>query len=578
VVTIATIKGELPTIVTKLDKKSNVNAAGAQTGKGTEVKFVTNSGHGFQLFEHSPRLHTLSGNTVTPVASSGKGYSTISGRKFNFYSVNWHTPSENTIDGKSFALEAHFTHQLDDASLVAAGLYNRLAIIALLYEKGTDKQCDTTLALFWNQFPAGAANGNTVRTAFAGTQPDFDKMLKAELDKGYYHWMGSMTTPPCTEGVSWNLIKTPKHVCQSQVNKLQSSLSASQKGLNFNNRVAQPLNHRIVTEMLPLIKYDKQESLTQAQWKLAIETGAGLGAIIQKMTKDFLFVAKGMQVVQMTADMNKNVKLFDDNLKALMYGNADKTIYATPTQRVLNQWYDVQFKWVSLRRLLEDNVATIRNAITGATNYPILERVYFENLPTLLSSDEATAMYMDAAKVNNMVVPALRVQIAGRQRMLSQKMSKEATFVGLEVRIEESIGKLSATMALFEDSHYDIVRGVGSIDEMPLLTDMCTLYEMKSVNGKWNVMQPEITKIIDQNGATDIGLGIIASSNLEVYDEMEKALYMYTHTNNVCDPVHSMNAQSWDTIFAELGRQRMLTQQAIGLFFSDCEGCGCCCG
>merc|ERR1740115_181948 len=142
------------------------------------------------------------------------------------------------------------------------------------------------------------------------------------------------------------------------------------------------------------------------------------------MSKDFLFVAKGLSVDVMKADMNVNVKLFDDSLKALMYGGTITgqagTVAATPTQRVLNQWYDVQFKWVSLRRLLDDNVDTVRNAITGATNYPILERVYFENLPTLLSSDEATAMYMDAARVNNMIVPSLRVQIAGRQRMLSQ--------------------------------------------------------------------------------------------------------------------------------------------------------------
>jgi hypothetical protein len=222
--------------------------------------------------------------------------------------------------------------------------------------------------------------------------------------------------------------------------------------------------------------------------------------------------------------------------------------------------------------LLEDNILTVRNALTGATNYGILERVYFENLPTLLSSDTATAMYTDAARVNNMVVQSLRVTIAGRQRMLSQKMSKEALFIGLQVRTTESLGKLTATMALFEDSHYDIVRGVGSIDEMPMLVDMCTLYEMKSVNGKWNRMQPEISKILDQSEALDAGLSKIGVYNLEVLDEMEKALYMYTHTNNVCDPIHSMDAASWDNVFAELGRQRMLTQRATTLFFQIVKG------
>jgi hypothetical protein len=193
--------------------------------------------------------------------------------------------------------------------------------------------------------------------------------------------------------------------------------------------------------------------------------------------------------------------------------------------------------------------------------------VYFENLPTLLSSDIATDETKIAAAYNGMHVQTLRVDIAGRQRMLTQKMSKEAAFVGLEIHIDESLSKLANTMQLFVDSHYDIVRGVGSISEMPELTDMCTLYEMKTVNGKWDKMQPEISKILDNYGATDEGLMHLSSSNLVVLEEMEKALWMYTHTNNVCDPEASMNSASWDNVMEELGKQRMRTQQVISLFY-----------
>merc|ERR1719248_121194 len=72
---------------------------------------------------------------------------------------------------------------------------------------------------------------------------DFNAKLSAELAQGYYHWYGSLTTPPCTEGVNWNLLKVRQTVCQRQVDKLKAALY----GTEFNNRVTMPLNHRVVT-------------------------------------------------------------------------------------------------------------------------------------------------------------------------------------------------------------------------------------------------------------------------------------------------------------------------------------------
>ena len=54
----------------------------------------------------------------TQLCRLSKGESWVGGQKFLFYQMHWHTPSENTIDGRSFPLEAHFVHQLDDPMLV----------------------------------------------------------------------------------------------------------------------------------------------------------------------------------------------------------------------------------------------------------------------------------------------------------------------------------------------------------------------------------------------------------------------------------------------------------------------------
>ena len=60
-----------------------------------------------------------------------------------------------------------------------------------------------------------------------------------------------------------------------------------------------------------------------------------------------------------------------------------------------------------------------------------------------------------------------------RQRALSQRMSKEALFIGANIFKELTLETMSSTMSLFEESHRDIVRGVGSLPEMPSTPYYC---------------------------------------------------------------------------------------------------------
>merc|ERR1719482_2131073 len=203
------------------------------------LTYAKHTGYALQLFETSPKTHEFnSALDEVQVMAEGqpKGYAMINGAKYNFYQVHWHTPSENTVDGESFPLEAHFVHQLDDAALV--GGYHRLAVIGLLYELG---ECNTFLDYFWDMFPEQKGTA-----AYDGAALDFNEKLKAALAEGAYHWYGSLTTPPCTEGVSWNLLKVRQTVCQRQIDLMKASLAETQYGIDFNNRVTMPLNHRVV--------------------------------------------------------------------------------------------------------------------------------------------------------------------------------------------------------------------------------------------------------------------------------------------------------------------------------------------
>jgi len=235
-VTKSVVKTTMPVITTHIE---------------TSMSYAMNTGHGFQLFETSPIEHkynsvATSKKDTLDDAPSAKGYSMIAGSKYNFYQVHWHTPSENTIDGLHAAMEAHFVHQLANGGNAKDPYptnfgYHRLAVIGLLYNLGTISDCNSFLDHFWAYFPQSKG-----LKEYKGTNPNLNTKLSDELAKGYWHWYGSLTTPPCTEGVSWNLLTSREKVCPAQVETLKNALKLTQNDVAFNNRVAQPLNHLLL--------------------------------------------------------------------------------------------------------------------------------------------------------------------------------------------------------------------------------------------------------------------------------------------------------------------------------------------
>ena len=135
-------------------------------------------------------------------------------------------------------MEAHFVHQ---------GLSDELAVVALRYR--LTEQCNPHLASFWDSFLVveGTAESDVPAVPLGAL------LSPALLAGGYYRWDGSLTTPPCTEGVRWFLLKQEETVCEAQVQSLRQTLRAMQ-GVNYNSRAVQPLNNRTVFEL----EFDKQ--------------------------------------------------------------------------------------------------------------------------------------------------------------------------------------------------------------------------------------------------------------------------------------------------------------------------------
>ncbi len=148
---------------------------------------------------------------------------TVNGHTYTLKQFHFHSPSENQIDGKEYPLEAHLVHADADGNL---------AVVAVLYEEGAE---NPTIAKVWNHMPMQAgkteAGNGTVNAA---------DLLPANHD--YYRFNGSLTTPPCSEGVLWIVMKDHPSVSAAQAEKLQHAMHG------HNNRPVQPLNARVVLQ------------------------------------------------------------------------------------------------------------------------------------------------------------------------------------------------------------------------------------------------------------------------------------------------------------------------------------------
>lgn len=166
---------------------------------------VVNNGHSIQV-NYQP------GSTLV-----------VDGDRFELKQFHFHSPSENTINGKSYPLEGHFVH---------ADKNGKLAVIAVMFEKG---QANTVLDRFWKQMPKnkGEKSRLTKKVAARDLLPE---------NTGYFRFNGSLTTPPCTEGVRWFVMKQPVSVSGQQVEKFSHIMH------HPNNRDVQQLNARLVLE------------------------------------------------------------------------------------------------------------------------------------------------------------------------------------------------------------------------------------------------------------------------------------------------------------------------------------------
>lgn len=131
--------------------------------------------------------------------------------------------------------------------------------------------------------------------------------------------------------------------------------------------------------------------------------------------------------------MIATIGTFDSGLAALIDGHPARNIIGNPSVHVADGNAAVAGVWSVFKTLLLDNVDTI--SVGGVVNIQVLEQVYALNLEVLAGSNEVTTRLVDGAKFDTGLGSALGADLAGRQRMLAQRLQKEALFIASGVNV-----------------------------------------------------------------------------------------------------------------------------------------------
>ena len=191
--------------------QSPIDLHGAKTADLPPIEFK---------YQPAPLKVIDNGHTVQMNYAPGSTIS-VGGQTFELTQFHFHRPSENHLNGRTFPMELHLVHQNSEG---------KLAVVAVFLKVGSE---NPAVKSEWAHIPKEKDKEVTVE----GVTVDAGQLLPKA--RGYYTFDGSLTTPPCSEGVVWFVMKEPAEISKAELNVFNHLYS-------HDARPVQPLNDRNV--------------------------------------------------------------------------------------------------------------------------------------------------------------------------------------------------------------------------------------------------------------------------------------------------------------------------------------------
>lgn len=298
-------------------------------------------------------------------------------------------------------------------------------------------------------------------------------------------------------------------------------------------------------------------ALTDKELAISIDLSGKQRMLSQKMTKEAFLIRSDIDKATNIDKLKNSSQLFDQTLKGLMQGDKTLNLVAINENVIQEQLKTVQKLW-------EPFYQEVQKIIAGNaedSSYTMLEQ---NNIELLKEMNKAVELYSSQSASNPKLTLANDINLAGKQRMLTQKMGKALLLASNNFKKEAYIEDFKASRQLFTQTLEGLFNGSQPLNltgtQLPMITD-----QLKIVDKLWKEHQPTLDAALQ---GSKIGEAIAGLDTILV--EMNKAVIQYTQSidrqkqrlelASIVDNFMSEDNRNKKRVNLS-GRQRMLTQR-----------------
>lgn len=267
------------------------------------------------------------------------------------------------------------------------------------------------------------------------------------------------------------------------------------------------------------------EGPTSAEYGVVLNLSGKQRMLSQKMSKEIMLVALGAHTDENISNLQETSALFDKTLKGLRNGSDELRLPPTSSGRILRQLDKIDAIWAEFYPVVQ---SIVDNKAVSKEQVGVVAR---QNLPLLKEMNKAVGLYEKDAKRGGLkAAPGLAatINLSGKQRMLTQKMSKEFLLVAYGHERDDNKLSLLETYSLFERTLKGLKDGDDTLG-LPGTKAQVIRDQLDVVNGLWAKFKPIVEYGAD-HATTDIPMDkveVLAKTNLPLLAEMNKAVGMY---------------------------------------------------
>ena len=264
------------------------------------------------------------------------------------------------------------------------------------------------------------------------------------------------------------------------------------------------------------------EEPTPEQWGAILNLSGRQRMLTQKMTKETLLVVAQVEPAANREALANTAALFESTLTALRDGDADLNLPATTNKRIVAQLDKV-------RTLYEELQPTFSACAGGQTpSKQDLQNLAEKNTILLAEMNKAVKMYERLSKktLQGDKATAVVINLAGKQRMLTQKLTKECLLVHLNIDAEENVLNVRGTSTLFDATLKGLLDGDTNLD-LPGTQDPAIRAQLQVVADLWAEFHPVVNKTSQEDGLAEGDLKKLADGNLPLLKNMNAAVKLF---------------------------------------------------